>query len=423
MLMQFFARLAYSLQPMNLASIWVLIKGNRVLFLHQVDVFSIACSDKSTAKSLLELLDDELTIPMKHMGLLDLYNGLDVIHMRDFIKINCSTYIEKILEKHLSSWMKSFDVPAGRPTPLPSRESYIKTFLSATGDPDPTAQTRLSSSMGFGYQSGIGELINALVTCCPDISSAVVRCAQNSVCPAENHYHAIKHILKYLYLTKDDSQHYWHTSPNDCLPATDPLSINSTGHNLLLDGRPIHDALNLHGFVDSDWATCPKTHCSFTGVCVCLSGGTIAYKSKIQPTVAQSSTEAEFMGASDFGQLILFIRSVLWDIGVPQAAASILYEDNNACIAMAMAQKPTPRMRHMDIKFHAPVKWVKRDLFCLECINTSLNMTNHFTKQLGHTLFHRHINYLLVGQGRYSVLISSTLKILITLYTDPPGQF
>jgi hypothetical protein len=80
-----------------------------------------------------------------------------------------------------------------------------------------------------------------------------------------------------------------------------------------------------------------------TGTCVRLVGRTIAYKSKSQPTMAQSSTEAKFMGASDFGWLILFIWSVLWDIGDPQEAASILYEDNNACIVMAMSQKPTPR--------------------------------------------------------------------------------
>jgi hypothetical protein len=48
-----------------------LIKGNRVLFLRQVDNFAIACSDKSTANSLLDLPDDKLTILMKRMGLLD----------------------------------------------------------------------------------------------------------------------------------------------------------------------------------------------------------------------------------------------------------------------------------------------------------------------------------------------------------------
>jgi hypothetical protein len=79
-------------------------------------------------------------------------------------------------------------------------------------------------------------------------------------------------------------------------------------------------------------------------------GSTIAYKSKIQPTVAQSSTEADLMDALDFGCVILFIHSALWVIGVHQEAASILYEDSNACIVMAMAQKPTRQTRHMDIE-------------------------------------------------------------------------
>jgi hypothetical protein len=39
----------------------------------------------------------------------------------------------------------------------------------------------------------------------------------------------------------------------------------------------------------------------------------------------------------------------MWDLGVvPQQAASILYKDNDGCTAMANAQKPTSRTRHMD---------------------------------------------------------------------------
>jgi hypothetical protein len=44
----------------------------------------------------------------------------------------------------------------------------------------------------------------------------------------------------------------------------------------------------------------------------------IAYKCQFQPTVASSSTEAEFMAACDIGKMILFIRSILWDLNVPQ---------------------------------------------------------------------------------------------------------
>jgi hypothetical protein len=63
-----------------------------------------------------------------------------------------------------------------------------------------------------------------------------------------------------------------------------------------------------------------------TGVTIKLTGGTIAYKTKLQPTVALSSTEAEFMTACDAGKMILFVRSIMWDLGILQQAASILYE-------------------------------------------------------------------------------------------------
>jgi hypothetical protein len=75
-----------------------------------------------------------------------------------------------------------------------------------------------------------------------------------------------------------------------------------------------------------------------------LAGGTIAYKTKFQPTVALSSTEAKFMAACNSGKMSLYIHSiVLWDLHIPQEAATITYEDNNACTAIANAQKPTPR--------------------------------------------------------------------------------
>ena len=85
----------------------------------------------------------------------------------------------------------------------------MKTFLAATGNPDVKIQAKLAREMVFVYQSGIGELIYALVTCRPDISYAIICCAQSSICSTKIHYHAVKHILKYLYLTKDDGIHYW----------------------------------------------------------------------------------------------------------------------------------------------------------------------------------------------------------------------
>ena len=77
---------------------------------------------------------------------------------------------------------------------------------------------------------------------------------------------------------------------------------------------------------DSDWATCVKTRRSFSGICILLAGGTIAYKTKFQPTVALSSTEAEFMAATDVGRMCLYVRSILWNLDIPQEAATVAYE-------------------------------------------------------------------------------------------------
>ena len=101
------------------------------------------------------------------------------------------------------------------------------------------------------------------------------------------------------------------------------------------------------------------------------------------------------MGACDFGKMMLYIRSILWDLGIPQHSASFLYEDNDACTAMAMAQKPTPRTRHMDIKFYALCEWVERDLIRLERIDTTINPADHFTKILSPILFRRHTDYIM----------------------------
>ena len=371
-----------------------LVAGHRVLLLRQVDDFAVAAASESITSQVFDLIDDHLTIPLKRLGLINLFNGLNVTQTQDYIKISCKTYIERICEKYLDSWMNKQQM-SNRPTPLPQAESFLKSFITATGDPSTAAQEKLSNEMGIKYRNGLGELIYALVTCRPEISYAVVKCAQATVSPHEIHYHAVKHLLKYLYVTRDDGIYFWRQQLHPLLPKESLPPIISAPVDLLMQGRPTHDVTDVHGYVDSDWATCPRTRRSLTGVCLRLAGGTIAYKTKLQPTIAQSSTEAEFMGASDFGKILLYVRSVLWDLGVPQHAASVLYEDNDACTAMAMAQKPTPRTRHMDIKYQVICEWVERDLLKLKRIHTSVNLADLFTKHLTTALFYRHTDYVL----------------------------
>jgi len=55
-------------------------------------------------------------------------------------------------------------------------------------------------------------------------------------------------------------------------------------------------------------------------------------------------------------------------------------KDNQGALLMASAQKPTKRTSHMDIKTFALQDWVKRDLLCLQRINTGDNYADAMTK-------------------------------------------
>ncbi len=371
-----------------------LIDGHCVLFMRQMDDFAVAAPSEQIANHVFDMLDDRLTFPMKRMGLISLFNELDITQTVDFVKIWCSTYLDKVLQKHLSMWLSDHDLPS-QPTPLPTTKTFLTSFLNAKGDPDPKAQAQLAQSMKLSYQSAIWELIWAMTTCRPDISYATVRTSKYSCMPYALHYHGINHILKYLHATKDDGIFFWRTTSNEYLPAVSLPTIHSNVHNLLLDGRPSHEPLELHGFVYSYWAARPQTHRSFTGTCLCLAGGCVAYKTQLLPTVALSSTEVVYMGACNSGKMILFVRSILWDLGVPQLAASILYKDNDACIAIANAQEPTTRTRYMDIKYHFLCEWVEHDLLIFSWVDTLVKMLDHFTNQLGPTLFHCHVDYIM----------------------------
>ncbi len=69
--------------------------------MRQVNDFAISAPSQRIANHVLDLIDDKLTIPMKRQGLVILYNGLNIIQTRDYIKVLCETYIDRISNIHL----------------------------------------------------------------------------------------------------------------------------------------------------------------------------------------------------------------------------------------------------------------------------------------------------------------------------------
>ena len=119
----------------------------------------------------------------------------------------------------------------------------------------------------YPYRELVGALMYIATCTRPDIAHAVGEDAKFCERYNKSHWTAAKRILKYLKTTQD-------------------MSIVFSGFN---KGELI-------GFADANWAGDLDTRRSTTGYVFFLNGSAISWNSKLQPTVATSSTEAEYMG-------------------------------------------------------------------------------------------------------------------------------
>jgi len=101
----------------------VLIHGQQVLLMLQVDNFAVAAPSESIANILFDMIDDR--------------------------------------PKHLSSWLSNHDIP-NRPTPHRSTKTFMASFLNSMGYSDRKIQGEIKNFMKISYCSAIGKLIYAL---------------------------------------------------------------------------------------------------------------------------------------------------------------------------------------------------------------------------------------------------------------------
>ena len=93
-----------------------------------------------------------------------------------------------------------------------------------------------------------------------------------------------------------------------------------------------------------------------------LAGAAVYYRTGLQPTVALSSTEAEFVNMTDAGKAALYIRWILEELGlIIQIDPTPICADNTGAIYLANTQKPTRRCRHVEMKNFVILQWTDND--------------------------------------------------------------
>jgi hypothetical protein len=106
----------------------------------------------------------------------------------------------------------------------------------------------------------------------------------------------------------------------------------------------------LAGKVGADFAGDTDIRRSHTGYILMMNGGPISWKSPRQDYVSLSTSEAEFVAASQAGKETIYLRETLTDCGFFQTQATLLYEDKLACVAMSKNPVRRKFSRHIDIR-------------------------------------------------------------------------
>jgi Reverse transcriptase (RNA-dependent DNA polymerase) len=375
--------------------------GEKVIICRQVDDFAVASDTTTTAEAIIALINSHVTTESKGIGTVSpdgvhaRYNGVDVRQTRHYVKLSCDTYIHRMLQSH--GWETPAVHDSDRYDSVPMSSDLAQHLQTLSGPPEHTPEhLAIERQAGFSYRQVLGELMYAYVICRVDIGFAATMLARFSQNPCMEHYHALKHVVKYLRRTVDWGLMYWRTTPRLDLP---DVAFVPVAPDPALPLFPLVDPTQLAGFVDASHAPELAARRSVTGLDFTYAGCTVAYKSKVQPTVSTSSTEAEFIACVFAAKTAKYLRSVLTELGYPPDGPTPLFVDNQAAIAMVNEDRPTPRARHIDIQWFAIQQWRRSGLIKLTHIPGILNPADQNTKALDTTLHHRHARRLMGHYG------------------------
>ena len=93
--------------------------------------------------------------------------------------------------------------------------------------------------------------------------------------------------------------------------------------------------LTLYGYTNADWASSVGDRRSTSGFTFSFGSAATTWSSKKQPTVALSSTEAEYRGAAVAACEVAWLRTLLGDLGVHVDERVVIYCDNLSSIQLA----------------------------------------------------------------------------------------
>ncbi|KAJ9539160.1 hypothetical protein OSB04_031893 [Centaurea solstitialis] len=287
-----------------------------------------------------------LVLYMKDLGEAAYILGIKIYRNRSkrLIGLSQSTYIDKILKKfRMDESKKGF---------IPMQHGIV---LSKTQCPV-SSQDQDKMKL-VPYASAIGSIMYAMLCTRPDVAYSVSVTSRYQQNPGEPHWVAVKNILKYLRRTKE----------------------------MFLVFGGSEDEISVNGYSDASFQTDRDDFRSQSGYVFTLNGGAISWKSSKQDTIADSTTEAEYIAASDAAKEAVWLRNFLSDLRVVGSVSRPIdiFYDNSGAVAQAKEPIEHHKSRHVLRKYHLIREIIGRGDVRICKIPTEENVADPLTKLIG----------------------------------------
>ncbi|MDR3547936.1 MAG: reverse transcriptase domain-containing protein [Candidatus Pacebacteria bacterium] len=290
--------------------------------------------------------------------------GMRLSRKGDSLTIDQESYINRVLEKYGMLHAPAVSTPEEGGMQLTSF-GCVSSHAHESADSESRSRQVTSDDLDekgrAEYMSAVGALLYAAVWTRPDIAHAVGELTRFMSKPKQAHWKAAIRVMRYL---KGCPQ----------LGLTFRVGSKDT-----VELGPV--------FADANYAGDPETRRSTTGVIVKVNGNTVAWQSRRQKSVTLSSTEAEYMALGDATKEVMWLRTMLKELGWKQTRPTKIFGDNQASIVTAKNDTHRGRMKHIDVRHHFIREQLKQEVIELQWIATQLQQADLLTKGLGKNIF------------------------------------
>ncbi|GKE29182.1 gag/pol polyprotein [Tanacetum coccineum] len=167
----------------------------------------------------------------------------------------------------------------------------------------------------------------------------------------ENHWSAVKRILRYLYGTVEHGM---------LIRRSSGFTLQAFFIDVLWKGNP---HTSLEAFSDADWAGDSDDRRSTRRFTIYLGSNLISWIARKQRTVSRSSTEAEYKALADTVAELTWLQALLYKLSIRSSSTPILWCDNLGAIYLTTNLIFCARTKHMEIDYTLFRKRLLKEIF------------------------------------------------------------